>query len=55
VDFQFIICLRLADYYLAFMVEEKRMAQVWVSWETYRRLLSVCGGLQGTVSKNGHM
>jgi len=28
------------------MVEEKRMAQVWVSWETCRRLLAVRGALQ---------
>jgi len=28
------------------MSEEKRMTQVWVSWETYRRLLVVRGELQ---------
>jgi hypothetical protein len=28
------------------MSEEKRMTQVWVSWETYRRLLAVRGELQ---------
>jgi hypothetical protein len=40
------MCLRLADYYLAFMVEEKRMAQVWVGWETCRRLLGVRGAMR---------
>jgi len=28
------------------MSEEKRMTQVWVSWDTYRRLLAVRGALQ---------
>jgi hypothetical protein len=28
------------------MSEEKRMTQVWVSWETYRRLLAVRGAMQ---------
>ena len=28
------------------MVEEKRMAQVWVGWETYKRLLGVRGAMR---------
>lgn len=34
-----------------FMSEEKRMTQVWVSWETYRRLLTVRGVLRSSDGK----
>jgi hypothetical protein len=39
------VCGVLMCMGLAFMVEEKRMAQVWISWETYRRLLGVRGAM----------
>jgi hypothetical protein len=37
------------------MSEEKRMTQVWVSWETYRRLLAVRGALQRADGKIRNM
>ena len=33
------------------MSEEKRMTQVWVSWDTYRRLLTVRGILRRSDGK----
>ena len=37
------------------MSQEKRMTQVWVSWETYRRLLAVRGIMQKTDGKIRNM
>lgn len=37
------------------MSEEKRMTQVWVSWETYRRLLAVRGAMRKADGKIRNM
>jgi len=37
------------------MSAEKRMTQVWVSWETYRRLLAVRGAMRRADGKIRNM
>jgi hypothetical protein len=45
-DFCFITSLWFGTALLVCMSLEKRMTQVWVSWETYRRLLAVRGAMR---------
>jgi len=49
-DFKFIISLLSSNLFFLF-ISEKRMTQVWASWETYRRLLAVRGKLRRRESK----
>lgn len=52
-DFKLIISLLSNNLFFLFM-SEKRITQVWVSWETYRRLLAVRGKLRRQDGKIGN-
>lgn len=54
-DFGFIIDLVFEVLDEVCMSKEKRMTQVWVSWNTYRRLLAVRGAIHRADGKIRNM